>query len=66
MIIIFKKSFGGIGITINNNGKDFPKIFVGKKELIEGEDYILKETEKREINQIVFEWMENQTVYFNY
>jgi len=64
MKIIFKKSFGGTGITIDSRGKEIPSItFKNGDDLKEEVDYMIEEKEKPGIKEIVFEWMNNQTVY---
>ena len=62
MIINLRRSFGGIGITIDSRGKDFPTIKAGEQELKEGIDFTIDEREKKEVKQIVFEWMDNQSI----
>lgn len=64
MIIRFKKSYGGTGITIDSRGKDVPIISVGDEELKEDVDYAIEEKEKKEVTQVVLEWMGNQSVFF--
>ena len=64
MTICLKKSFGGIGITIDRRGNGTPTLTAGAYELVEGFDYTILEMEKEGATQVVFEWMDNQSVYF--
>jgi hypothetical protein len=65
MRIKFKKSFGGTGITIDSKGKEVPSLTLRNgTELNENEDYTIEEKEKPGITEIVFEWMNNQSVFF--
>ncbi len=64
MKIIFKKSFGGTGVTIDSRGKEIPEVTLKNgNEVKEGVDYVLEEKDKPGIKEIVFEWMGNQSVF---
>ena len=64
MIIHFKRAFGIPGITIAERKNEIPMFTCGSYELVEGLDYTIEEKEKEGITAIVFEWMDNQHVYF--
>ena len=65
MKIIIKRSHEGAGVNIDSRGKEIPTITLRDgSELEEGNDYVIEEKDKPGISAIVFEWLNNQTIYF--
>jgi len=65
MKIIFKKSYGGTGVTIDERNGGIPEITLKNgSALVEGVDFTVEEKDKLGISEIVFEWMNNQSVFF--
>jgi len=64
MVMRFMRSFGGKRVTIDQRGKTIPTLTLRDEELKDGKDYSIEELDNEEITEIVFEWMDNQHVYF--